>query len=355
MLPPWLSTLSAQLGGMGSRMPHAILLHGQAGIGKRLLGRVVARGLLCESPDVARRVAGGCGVCPACVWFDQGNHPDFRRVTTEVLALAEGIELADEDGDADGVEIEAGSNRSKRAPSKEIKVDQIRALHGFLAVATHRSGTRLVLLYPLEALNDVAANALLKMLEEPPPRTVFILVADHLGRIPATIVSRCHKVLVTSPSKTEAIDWLKRQGVADAESALALAGGAPLAALELAQDEEATRSHQALVAFLARPDVEGALATAESFGRSAPASLIHWIQLWLADCISVRLATAIRYHPAQFKVIAQLAGAARLDALMTLMQRVNALRRTIDHPLNTRLMLESLLIAYAEAMTAARP
>jgi DNA polymerase-3 subunit delta' len=189
------------------------------------------------------------------------------------------------------------------------------------------------------------------MLEEPPPRTVFILVADHVGRVPATIVSRCQKVLIEAPPREVALAWLRQHDASDAETALALCGGAPFAALELAADVDALRSHRELVGFLASPGMDSAMATAEAFGRSAAPPLIHWMQLWLADCISTRFAERIRYHPAQSKAIVKLAHAARVDALLGLMQRLTAIRRSVDHPLNTRLMLEGLLIAYADAMT----
>ena len=352
IFPPWFDALLGRYASLGERVPHALLIHGQRGIGKRLFGRRLARGLLCESIDATSQPRGGCGVCAACVWFDQGNHPDFRRITTEVLAAAEGQALADDE--ASDVEPESGT-RSKRAPSKEIKVEQVRALQTFLNVATHRSRARVVLLYPLESVNAIAANALLKMLEEPPSRTVFILVADHLGRIPATIVSRCHRIPVPTPSRDEAVAWLREVGVVDVDEALALSGGAPLAACDAAADGEAIGAHRELIAFLSRPGAEAAMATAEAFGRQPAGPPIRWMQLWLADCLSSRLAGRVRYHPAQSAGIERLARAARLDALTVLMQRVEALRRNIDHPLNTRLMLEGLLTAYAEAMQPRSP
>jgi DNA polymerase-3 subunit delta' len=352
ILPPWLAAHLAQLMTDPARASHAFLLHGQSGIGKRALGAAFARALLCEAPDAELRATGGCGACPACLWFDQGNHPDFRKVIPEALAVAEGLELA-EDGELDDAAEPAGP-RSKKAPSKEIRVDQIRALHAFLAVATHRSRFRVVLMYPLETVNDVGANALLKMLEEPPPGTVFVLVADHLGRIPATVVSRCRKVFVATPSIPVATAWLAERGVADPAAALALSGGAPMGALAFAADEDALASHRDFLGFLAKPGVEAALAAAEAFGRSPAAPLVRWMQQWVADCIAVRLAGRVRYHPAQSKTLVQLAGSARLDALMRLMQRLDAVRRAVDHPLNTRLLLESLFTAYADAMVAAK-
>ncbi len=210
-----------------------------------------------------------------------------------------------------------------------------------------------MLLYPVEALNDVAANALLKMLEEPPPATVFVLIADQVAAVPPTIASRCRKVPLAMPDPDVAAAWLRAQGTPDAETALALAGGAPLGAAAIAKDGDAMDMHRALVRFLAAPSADAALATAESFARAAPAPLVRALQTWVADCIEARLAGRVRYHPAQRDAIARLAGAVDVDALWRLSARVMAVRRAVDHPLNVRLLLEGLLLAYADAMTPA--
>lgn len=349
-MEPWLVDPLLRITGSGARMPHAVLLHGQPGIGKRVLGRRIARSILCESPDEASRRGGGCGVCAACQWFDQGHHPDFRRVTSDALAIVEGAAADDEVGDED---VEPAASKSKKAPSRDVRIDQIRALQRFLAVGTHRAHGRVVLIYPLEAVNDAAANALLKMLEEPPAATVFVLVADHLGRIPATIVSRCARVPVAAPTAAVAAAWLREAGVADADTALSLAGGAPFAAIEAAGDDEAARVHRDLIAFLERPDPAAAFAAAEGFARTAPAPVVRAMQRWVADCVALRLAGRVRYHPAHAAAIARLAGAARLDALMAFAARLDAVWRSVDHPLNTRLMLEALFAAYADAMGSA--
>ncbi len=350
-LPDWLDDDLRHLAEQEGRSHHAILLYGQGGIGKRALGSALARSLLCESVDPERRHQGGCGECPACHWFDQGNHPDFRKVVPEAVAAAEGQELSDDPSQADESAGAETSARGKRTPSREIRVDQVRALQSFVSVATHRSRFRTILVYPLETLNDVAANALLKMLEEPPARTVFILVADHLGRIPATIVSRCRKTFIATPPAAVATAWLVEQQVVDAAAMLAMAGGAPLAALAFSRDDDGVVAHGRLLAFLARPDSEAALATAEALGRAPPGPSVRWLQQWLADCIAQRLTGRIRYHPTQSAAIAGLAGGARLSSMMDLGERVNDVRRSVDHPLNPRLLLESLLSAYADAMS----
>ena len=353
MLSPWLDASLEKIVAPAAGVPHALLLYGQAGIGKRNLGLALARSLLCESDPAkkARDGCGGCGACPSCLWFDQGNHPDFRHVTSEAIALQAGIETVDDDGD-DAELQEAATPRPKRAPSKEIRIEQIRALHAFLSVATHRGRYRIVFLHPLEALNEIASNAILKMLEEPPPETIFILLADHVGRIKPTILSRCRKIFVPTPPREMALAWLEAQGVASAETLLAASGGAPFAALLASTDEDTMRLHRQFVDYLARPDADYALATAEAFAKLAPAQIVAWMQQWLADCIAMRMATRVRYHPAHSSTIAALVQRSRLDALLTMDQHLASIRRTVDHPLNARLMLETLLLAYADAMAA---
>ena len=82
-------------------------------------------------------------------------------------------------------------------------------------VSTHCQGLRIILVYPVEALNANAANALLKTLEEPTSQTLFVLVADSLEVLP-TFLSRCQRVFLPTPSELEAVDWLVQQNIAKA-------------------------------------------------------------------------------------------------------------------------------------------
>ncbi len=129
-----------------ARLPHAILLHGPAGTGKTQFAEHFAKALLCESPDANGEA---CAQCAPCGWFDQYSHPDFRRVRPEVLDDADAA-------DGDGVE-EKKTTKSAKAPSKDIRVEQIRGLADFINISTHRQGLRVVLLHPVEALNGIAA------------------------------------------------------------------------------------------------------------------------------------------------------------------------------------------------------
>ena len=340
-------------------MPHALLIHGQWGIGKLEFATEVARSLLCETLSSSSGVEGtdakplgACGSCEACLWFDHGNHPDFRMVRPEALDTA--AEAAEDDRSSETESSSAdGGQRATRAPSKEIRVEQIRTLQAFLGIGTHRAGNRVVLLYPLQTLNGVAANALLKMLEEPPPQTVFLLVADGLGGIAPTILSRCRKLPLLAPPADTAVAWLKTQGIENAERLLAEQGGAPLAARAASQDLEASRMREAFVTQLAGLTSENALQIAETFGKDSLASTLGWMQQWIADCASYRLAKRIRYHPTRRSEIAVASQRAEPQALMSFSKRLEDARRSVDHPLNARLVLESLLLLYADV--TARP
>ncbi len=206
MLYPWQTQAWQALESLHDRWPHALLIHGQAGIGKTAFARRVAKALLCEAAAAETRP---CGHCVACNWFEQGNHPDFRAVVPESLASTlPGADAAN--GDADGTEKSAdkrgdksgdkGDAAKSKVPSKEIKIEQIRSLLSFCSIGAHRGGRRVVLLFPAEAMNAAASNALLKTLEEPPDGIVFVLVTSRIERLLPTIISRCRQWPLATPA-----------------------------------------------------------------------------------------------------------------------------------------------------------
>ena len=129
-----------------------------------------------------------------------------------------------------------GSAPSGQRASRTIVVAQVRELGDFLAVTSHLGGHKVVLIQPAERLHPSAANALLKTLEEPRARTVFMLVSDRPQQLLPTVRSRCFRIDFPVPERGEALDWLKANSVREPEIALAQAGFAPLAALELDQE-----------------------------------------------------------------------------------------------------------------------
>lgn len=212
-LPPWLQSpwqgLQQQL--QQQRLPHALLITGQAGLGKRRLARALAHSGLCTQSGAAASDGAGmaCGVCQSCKLIAAGNHPDYRDISPE------------ED-------------------SKQIKIDAIRALIKYTSLTTQFGGMRFVLVHPADRLNGNAANALLKTLEEPAAGTVLILISEYPAHLPATIRSRCQLLAVPRPSTQAALDWLTPQleDASEAPLLLNLALGSPLQALAMAGSDD---------------------------------------------------------------------------------------------------------------------
>ena len=324
-----------------AQLPHALLLFGQKGIGKTALAFSFAQSLLCETPQ---KTGEACGQCAACLWFEQGSHPDFRLVRPD--ALAEVIEEAGEsEGDAASESSTKDTKEGKKA-SKEIRIDQIRGLANFINLGSHRSGVRVVLLYPAHALNLNAANALLKMLEEPPPHTLFLLVSEGLDGLLPTILSRCQKVPVAPPEAALALAWLKEQKITAAESLLAEAGGAPLLALELAGQDDLRQAQKILFQGLAQPQQMDALLLADKLYKLPLPTTVDWVQRWLHDLVAVKSVGAVRYYPAQQQALSTLAHQIAVQAVLGFARQVTQFAAIATHPLNPRVQLEALLLQY---------
>ena len=334
---PWHRAILARTIADRPRLPHAILVHGAAGIGKTEFARAAAAGVLCESP----RDGLACGACVSCHWFSQGNHPDYREIVPEASA--------DSDGDE---EVQGG--RSEKAKSVVIKIDQIRAVADFVALTTHRDGFRVLLIHPAEALAPAAANALLKTLEEPPARTFIILVSDRPARLLATLRSRCRPLPLTAPPRDQALAWLREQGIEQPEAALDAAGGAPLLAMELATPAEIQLRERVLAA-LAKPGGADALQLAAGVDRASLERFIHWMQTWVHDLARMRLAGDARHHSGHLAALKARARSCDLPALFDLDRELATARALAAHPLNARLLAEHLLMTYNRASLATKP
>jgi DNA polymerase III subunit delta' len=333
---PWHREPLQALIARGEKLPHALLVHGQSGIGKVEFAMSLAQSLLCEAPHEGL----ACGTCPACGWFLAGNHPDFRLLLPESLA-------EDEDSEAP-TDVDA----KEKKKSREIKIDQIRAIGDFMALSTHRNGYRVLVLHPAEAMNAAAANALLKTLEEPPPRSLIILVSDQLGRLLATIRSRCQRVLLSPPDTTVALAWLSELGVESAEDALQSAAGGPLDALAFA-DPDYQAAREAFVSALAESSLDF-VQTAQHFEKAELANLLYWLQTWVGDLISQRMVGEVNHHRRHARAIGKIAAQIDLGRAFRYESELRQTRRLINHPLNARLLLEQLLIGYRQAIKQAR-
>ena len=334
---PWQRDLAAQWLGQGERFAHAWLIHGLSGIGKRQFALAAAAALLCEAP--VQRIA--CGQCQACRWVAAGNHPDFRRVRPEAVAVEEG-EVPEETSAA-----------AKKNPSREIRVEQLRALSGWFGTATHRGGWRVAVIYPAEALNVFTANALLKVLEEPPPRTLFLLTADAPDRLLPTIVSRCRRLALPVPASADSVAWLADQGVNQPGEWLAAAGGAPLRALQLAQSS-ASACPAWLHSFfraLAGAGVadEAVISAADELDGIEPNVWIDALQRAFTDLSLVAVGGQPRYFPVLAPLLNEVAARAGPVTLTETLKWLAKQRAVGSHPLSPKLFVHSVLQYCARA------
>ena len=325
---PWLEPLWQRLAAQPERLPHALLLEGARGIGKRDFALAFAAAWLCETP---KNDGHACGQCIACHWLAQGSHSDFRLL---------------EPREEKNVEAEEGGSRKKY----EIPIAQVRALYDFVNLSSHRAGRRVVVIHPAEALNPAAANALLKTLEEPNPSTHFLLVTHQSSLLLPTIKSRCHRINMPQPSADQAAIWLKQQGVNEAELCLALAGGAPLLAREFA-DASYLQARQQFLNALQTPQRLNWLALAESGARADLAARFDWLQKWLYDLSSARLAGRVRYNRDYITGLQDLAARVNLMRVQDFARELAQIKRRLQHPLNPQLLLESVLLSYLAAVS----
>jgi len=178
----WQQVRSAHAGG---RLAHALLLAGPRGVGKGHFAAGLAAFLLCESADLARRP---CGECRSCVQIAAGVHPNLMR-----LQPAE--------------------------DKRDIAIDDVRGLLDRLHLSSHYGQAKLAIIEPADALNASGVNALLKTIEEPPPATHLLLVAERWRALPATLRSRCQILRFSRPrSQTAESDAADEWGRALADA-----------------------------------------------------------------------------------------------------------------------------------------
>ena len=237
-------------------------------------------------------------------------------------------------------------------PVEWIVVDKIRALTGWAQLTSHRGGAKVGIIDPAERMNAAAANALLKTLEEPPPGTFLLLVSHQPGRLAATIRSRCQVVAAPQPSTAEGAAWLARQGIRDADGVLAQAGGAPLAAVALA-DTGYQAERAAWIRALAAPRDMSVSALGQRIDagpresrKERLAAAIDWLVGWCADLARVRAGGVPIRNPDYAAQLAALAPSVAGVPLFRYHRSLLDQRALLAHPLQPRLVAEALLIDY---------
>lgn len=345
MIHPWQAATWTRLCTLGERLPHALLFAGPPGLGKRDLAEALTARLLCDAPAADGHA---CGQCTPCQWRLSGNHPDLQRL----IPAADEATAGSDDGGADG----------GKAKSAQIVIEQVRALQEALEVSAHHH-RRAVIVDPAEAMNVFTANALLKLLEEPPADCFFVLVSSAPRRLLPTLRSRCQQWSFSAPDSAALARWSAARDASAAEL-LALCGGLPLAAERLAA-QGGKAFHERFVRDLGQlpdGDVLRLAGQWESWLKSKEAitagfgmvMLVDWLQRWVADLVSVRLGGRVRFFPARSTQLQALAKRCSIAAASNCYNEFVRIRRVAQHPLNARLMLEDMLMRYARTFTGSQ-
>lgn len=319
---PWQESLFAHWVHAGESRHHALLFHGKTGIGKLAFAHSLAAGLLCMQPQ-SNGMA--CGQCQSCHWLAEGAHPDFREITPE--------------------DDEVTDSKKKTRKRQQIVIDQIRALQDYLSLTSHQvGGIRVVLIHPLEAMNVAASNALLKLLEEPPQRTQFLLVSHQRQALLPTILSRCMQVEMPVPTREQGLEWLQAQSVEQPEWIWHYSGGAPTTVQQ--DDLDWYGWYQQWRPHLGRGGAMDSASAGTVLIKQGMHAAIQVLQKWLLDLWLSRHQQPLRYHPDASDTLQTLASKLDLARLLAFQQQLNRFKMTAQHPLNQELQLEQLLLQY---------
>lgn len=318
-LPAWLEEPLHDV--LRHQRGHALLVQADPGVGAFEFALTLAKAWLCE--------AGGgglpCGRCAGCQLTDAHTHPDLRVCLPEAMAVARGFP----------VELD-----SRRKPSRQIRIDEIRAAIDWSATTAARGRGKVAVIHPAEAMNTASASALLKTLEEPPDSVRLILTTPDPALLMPTVVSRCQRVVLPSPSRDEALAWLVGQGVSGAEVLLDATGGRPLTVREWIGDGVSADDWARLPAAVARGDASAlsgwppprALDALQKIGHDS--ALLHW-------------GAEPRFFPVRSVLPAR-----SLPALVRWQRSLQRVMRHADHPWSEGLLMEALVAEAAPVWQA---
>ena len=300
------------------RLPHALLLSGPVGLGKRAFAESFAKSLLCAQPG-AEGVA--CGTCRSCRFFGAGTHPDFHMLEPE----------------------ESG---------KPIRVDAVREFTSWSVMSAQEGQSRVTVIVPADGMNAAAANSLLKTLEEPVAGNHILLVSARPSALPATVRSRCQTLAFAPPPPDRAIAWLQEQEKRDDWGVLLrLAGKAPLLALELARADALTLRAARFSELEALLDARGDPIDLAGTWVEDPQRNLDWLASWIRDLARLHggapgeslenpdLARSLQRMTERIDWSESCRALERIDRASQVWPRAN---------LNLRLQMEALLIGLAE-------
>ena len=306
---------------LNNRMPHALLFSGPRGVGKTQFARYLASSIFCFSP-VNDFIP--CGKCKSCELFVAGNHPDICLIEPE------------EEG-------------------KQIKVDQIRDLIDFINLKSQYEGYKIAIINPADAMNRSSANTLLKTLEEPPEQSILILLGHRPNLLPVTIRSRCQQIQFNSVYAEPARSWLAEriENRQPADELLIMASGAPLAALEMIENNDIEKMKM-VVSDLETLQLlkDDPVRIAEKWNKCGAARIFQWLLQLMGDLVRLKSSSGhVRhYQSGEYPGLQRLTNRLDLYKLMLchdlLLKNYSMCMGQISY--NTQALLEDFIIFWQE-------
>lgn len=348
-LLPWQEPIKEQLqlAWRAGRLPHALLVQGAEGVGKRCFGAWLAQAVLCDAAtehvrsmaiassglaqadaagrghDARQVELAGCGHCASCTLIHAGSHPDLCWIAPE------------ED-------------------KQQISVDQVRMAIERLAKTSYRQGYKVVVIEPAHQMTVAAASSLLKTLEEPSSGSMLILLTSRAFSLLPTVRSRCQKIMIPRPCNAQALAWLQEHSEGEVDPALLeFAGGAPLLALRYAQEfEDLGLQMQATLheLFAGHSDLSQIASTWAA--KALPERLI-WLDLWLMSVSRGLLAGSAERitFPGRPVHLPSPPHTLNISAVYALVDRLRELRGQLSHKALVReLAVESWLIGLSDVL-----
>jgi DNA polymerase-3 subunit delta' len=321
------------------RLAHAYLFSGPSGVGKRLFAQELAKALLCEAPGKSAESLEACDRCPACALVDAGTHPDFFTL-------------------------------QRPEEKNEVPIELMQELCAGFSLKSARGHGKVAILDDADDLNAESANCFLKTLEEPPPRSVFILVGTSVDRQLPTILSRSHVVRFGPLADEKVAAILMRHKIEDAallQRVVRLGGGSPGQALALA-DPALWDFRKQVMQGLTRAKID-TLALAKGFAefvedagkemssqRRRASLVLRLLVEALADALNLCLGLEPKSaDPDDLRLLRLLQNRASPEKFLALLERCLETEQQIDRYVHLTLVLEALLDALAQLLEEGAP
>lgn len=315
MLYPWqIDDYNNLVSAYNNRKFQTLLIYGAANSAPEEVIHKFIDYLLCVSPNGIE----ACGKCASCRIRHDSDHPDFYLLA------------ADE---------------SEERKTLLIKVEEVRKVTEFAMMSLHMANHKVIFLPDAGQLNLSSANALLKIIEEPPVNCIFILQSANVNKLLPTILSRCFKFQLKTPERNLALQYLYERQVENAEFWLNYFGGEPVFDIPVSSNELIL-----LQEGLLKPSVDNIFSLSNTLDPKK-IGMTFWVDYlgrWLSDIARVKLGGTPAYFSIVGDSLARLVGRVNDEKLYALQDELIFLSEWAEHPLNHKLQLENLLFRYQQ-------